>query len=363
MDKTSATMQFNDLIIGWIPLLISILCLGVGFAIVYVFILNKKWSSLKDGFPVCLALIFFILIGACGLVEAKLSLKGWATALGAAALLAIIIILYNPFNISDDARSVEEDLQPREFDALQELEFERRIMDRIQQRITGFTTMLALFGVFIGLFGYISLLNIDDTKNTVDQLGIKAERALSSLHENIETSTKEKLEAFSRKLDDILEEKIKEQEEKIAETVTEKIALKFGADFKIAGKDIKENRQDIEDLNNKLGDYAMKTELKDKVTTNALDKRLNGYATKTELEDKVTTNALDKRLNGYATKTELEDKVTTNALDKRLNGYATKTELEDKVTTNALKEILNNYEKKPINEPQRQEIDLRNLFR
>ena len=64
-------------------------------------------------------------------------------------------------------------------------------MDRIQQRITGFTTTLALFGVFIGLFGYISLLNIEDTENTVNQLGAEAKQTLSNLDENIKKVMKD----------------------------------------------------------------------------------------------------------------------------------------------------------------------------
>ena len=366
MDKTSATVQFNDLIIGWIPLLISILCLGVGIAIGYVFILNKKWSSLKDSFLVCLASIFFILIGAWGLVEAKLSLHGWTTALGAAALSAIIIIRYNPFNISEqesrkvnktgDDRSVEQDPQPREFDALQELEFERRIMDRIQQRITGFTTTLALFGVFIGLFGYISLLNIEDTENTVNQLGAEAKQTLSNLDENIKKVMKEKTEDFSEDLDGILEKKIDEQ------IVTKKLYSRFEANLKTASNERKTNTQTIGTLQTQLKDYATKTEvtekLKDKVTTQTLQTQLKDYATKTEvtekLKDKVTTQTLQTQLKDYATKTEvtekLKDKVTTQTLQTQLKDYATKTEvtekLKDKVTTQTLQTQLKDYQKK-----------------
>ena len=353
MDKTSATVQFNDLIIRWIPLLISILCLGVGIAIVYVFILNRKWSSLKDGFSVCLALLFFILIGVWGLVEAKISLQDWATALGAAALLAIIIIRYNPFNISDqesrkvnktgDERSVEEDRQPRKFDALQELEFERRIMDRIQQRITGFTTMLALFGVFIGLFGYISLLNIEDTENIVNQLGAEAKQTLSSLNENIQTVMEEKTKDFSKNLDEILEKKIKEQEKKIAKTVTDNLTSQFGTELKIAGNERKENTKDIKTLQTKLDDYAMKTELKDMVTTQTLQTKLDDYAMKTELKNLVTTQTLQTKLDDYAMKTELKDMVTTQTLQTKLDDYAMKTELKNLVTTQTLQTKLDDY--------------------
>ncbi len=376
---SSAVKKFNDLIIMLIPFLISILCMGVGIAIVYISLLNRKWPSLKDGFP-AFAAVFLILIGILGLVEAKRSLQDWVTALGAAALLAIIIIRYNFFNRSEqesikvnkkgDESSAEQELQPTKnssLDALKELKLERRMMDRIQQRITVFTTTLALFGGLVGLFGYISLLNIEDTANNVDQMRIKAEE----IDKEMDGKVKE-VDSKVRAMEKEMDSKVKEMDSKVGamekEVDIKAREMKEEMDSKtqniVSGYEMAMNmlvnwNEDVEKLTNEKVtvfstqiDSILKSKIEEhkKYIAKAVTDTLNYYAKMDEvnekLKDKVTIDTLNTRLRDYAMKSELKDKVTIDTLNTRLRDYAMKSELKDKVTIDTLNTRLNKYQKK-----------------
>ncbi len=371
---SSAVKKFNDLIIMWIPFLISILCMGVGIAIVYISLLNRKWPSLKDGFPV-FAAVFLILIGILGLVEAKRSLQDWVTALGAAALLAIIIIRYNPFNRSDQ-ESIKVNKKGDESSAEQELAFERGIMDRIQQRITVFTTTLALFGGLIGLFGYISLLDIEDTENKVDEMGRQAQEAKQEMNNKVKEMDN-KAEEMEQKMDNKAEEMEQEMDNK-AEEMEQKMDNKAEEMEQEMDNKAEEMEQKMDNKAEKIDTEYHQTmerlwKLNNEVDT-LIDKKVKYFSSeldniikeKIDKEKQAITDTVTKKLQTFGdnlgepiahikeNKREIQNlKEIIGDLNAKLDEYLKAAEFKDKITAyaktdtvNQLKEIINNLKVK-----------------